>query len=73
MVGHRAVLIPDVRPQLKQKSTRFKQTPLRFSAIHAIFVKLNRDPVQVRLKFLGIVDVIKRSDHQESRMTIVCI
>jgi hypothetical protein len=32
MVGHRAVLISDVRPQLKQKSARFKQTPLRFGA-----------------------------------------
>jgi hypothetical protein len=40
MIGHRPVLIVKVRPQLKQKSTRFKQTPLRFGAIHAIFVKL---------------------------------
>ena len=66
MIGQRTVLSAEVWPQLKQKSTRFKQTTLRFGAIHSIFIKLNRDPVQIGLEFLGIGDVFKRRDHPQT-------
>jgi hypothetical protein len=70
LIDHRAVLLAKVRSLFKKKSPRFEQAPLRFAPIHAIFVKLDRDPVKVCLKFFGIGNGFKRSDHRQSRVRI---